>query len=63
MGMISVLVDENVKVGDIVTIIDENDNYKKIASFFNVSPYILMTSLNKNIPRIYIKDNKIVKEW
>ncbi|MBQ2946970.1 MAG: alanine racemase [Bacilli bacterium] len=62
MGMISVLVDENVKVGDIVTIIDENDNYKKIASFFNVSPYILMTSLNKNIPRIYIKDNKIVKE-
>lgn len=62
MGMISVLVDENVKVGDIVTIIDENDNYKRIASFFNVSPYVLMTSLNKNIPRIYIKDNKIVKE-
>ncbi len=62
MGMISVLIDESVKVGDVVTIIDENDNYKKIASFFNVSPYVLMTSLNKNIPRIYIKDNKIVKE-
>ena len=62
MGMISVLVDESVKVGDIVTLIDENDNYKRIASFFNVSPYVLMTSLNKNIPRIYIKDNKIVKE-
>lgn len=62
MGMISVLVDESVKIGDVVTIIDENDNYKKIASFFNVSPYVLMTGLNKNIPRIYIKDNKIVKE-
>lgn len=62
MGMISVLVDESVKIGDVVTIIDENDNYKKIASFFNVSPYVLMTGLNKNIQRIYIKDNKIVKE-
>lgn len=62
MGMISVSVDESVKIGDIVTVISDKDNYKSLARCFNVTPYVLLTNLNKNIPRIYIKDNKIVKE-
>ena len=62
MGMISAIVDESVKIGDVATIINENDNYKILARNFNVSPYVLLTNLSKSLPRIYIKDNKIIKE-
>ena len=62
MGMISILVDNNVKIGDIVTIINNNLNYKITSRNFNISPYILLTNLSRSIPRIYIKDNKIIKE-
>lgn len=62
MGMISVSVDESIKIGDVVTIISNNDNYKSLAKCFNVSPYVLLTNLSKTLPRIYIKNNEIVKE-
>lgn len=62
MGMISVLVDENVKIGDIVTIINDEVSYKVYAKSFNVTPYVLLTNLNRTIPRKYIKENKIIKE-
>ena len=62
MGMISVFVDGSVKIGDIVTIINNEFDYKKMAKVFNVSPYVLLTSLSKTLPRIYLKDNKVVKE-
>jgi len=63
MGMITALVDENVGVGDEVSII--NKNVKEIASLTNTTPYYIMTSLNPTLPRIYKKDNKIMKivEW
>ena len=62
MGMISALVDENVKIGDIVTIINNEVSYKVYAKSFNVTPYVLLTNLNRTIPRKYIKENKIIKE-
>ena len=62
MGMMSVLVDDSVKIGDAVTVINNKDDYKLLARNFNVTPYVLLTNLNRNIPRIYIKENKIVKE-
>ena len=62
MGMISVSVDKSVKIGDIVTVLSNKDNYKSLAKCFNVSPYILLTNLSKTLPRIYIKDNEIIKE-
>jgi len=63
MGMITALVDENVGVGDEVSII--NKNVKEIASLTNTTPYYIMTSLETSLPRIYIKNNKIIKimEW
>ena len=62
MGMISAFVDESVKIGDNVTVISDKDNYKSLARNFNVTPYVLLTNLSKSLPRIYIKDNKVVKE-
>ena len=60
MGMIAILVDETVKVGDEVTVI--GNNIKKEAATTHVIPYILMTGINANIPRVYIKNGKIEKE-
>lgn len=62
MGMISILVDDTIKIGDIVIIINDEINYKTLAKSFNVTPYVLLTNLNRSIPRIYIKNNKIIKE-
>ena len=62
MGMVTVLVDKNVKIGDIVTVISKEVNYKSLASNFKVTPYVLLTNLSKTLPHIYIKDNKIIKE-
>lgn len=62
MGMISILVDKSIKIGDIVTIINNDVSYKLTAINFNISPYVLLTNLNRSLPRIYIKDNKTIKE-
>lgn len=59
MEMITAIVDENVNVGDEVSII--NKNIKEIASLINSTPYFVMTSLENSLPRVYLKDNKIIK--
>lgn len=59
MGMITVLVDDKVSVGDVVTIFDSKKSYKRIARNFNVSPYVFLTNLRREIPRVYYKDGKI----
>lgn len=51
MKMITVLVDENVKVGDKVTVI--GGNIRTISSYLGVTPHLLMSSIPKNIKRIY----------
>ena len=61
MGMMQILVDESVKVNDTVIVIDSNISYKSIAKSFNVSPYSFLTDLRRELPRVYIKDGKIVK--
>jgi len=63
MGMITVEVDESVKVGDIATIID--GNVKEIAHHTGVTPYVVMTAINKNVPRVYLKSGEKIKtvEW
>ena len=60
MGMIAILVDDTVKVGDEVTVI--GNNIKKEAAITHVIPYILMTGINANIPRVYIKNGTVEKE-
>lgn len=61
MGLMQIVVDEFVKVGDIVTVISEEEDYKIKARELRVSPYVLLTSINKNIPRVYIRKGKIEK--
>lgn len=56
MGMLTIEVDDSVKVGDTVTIID--NNIKKIAKDISVTPYVVMTAINRDVPRIYIKNGE-----
>lgn len=62
MGMITIKIDEDIKVGDIVTIVGDKVNVKTTADFIHTSPYIIVTSINKNVPRIYKKGLQKVKE-
>jgi alanine racemase len=61
MGMMTIMVDDKVKVHDIATIIDCEMDYKKLAQEFNISPYVLLTNLRREIPRVYTKNGKMVK--
>ena len=59
MGMITVKIDDYVKIGDEVLIIDKN--IKEIAKIINSTPYFVMTSLESSLPRVYTKNNEIIK--
>lgn len=61
MGLMQIIVDECVKVGDVVTVISKEDDYRIKARCLGVSPYVLLTSINRSIPRVYIRDGKIEK--
>lgn len=62
MGMITIEVDNEVKVGDIVTLLGNDINIKKTCSIVHTTPYVIMTSINEKLPRIYIKDGRIDKK-
>lgn len=61
MGMITVVVDDSVRVGDMATLIDDTDDYKVMARKFGVSPYVLITNLHRELPRVYKCDNEIIE--
>ena len=61
MGMITIEVDDSVKVGDVVTIVGNDINIKKVALLLGVTPYVVMTSIDSNIKRVYVKNKKIDK--
>ena len=52
--------DIKVKYNDEVTLI--GNNIKEESSLVHTTPYILMASINSNVPRVYIKDKKVIKE-
>ena len=60
MGMITVLVDNSVKVGDKAILFSYRDDFIKIADNFDTSPYVLITNLHRDLPRVYTMDDKIV---
>lgn len=62
MGMLTIEVDSTVKVGDIATIFGENISVKKTSSIVHTIPYVIMTTVNPNLTRIYIKNGKIDKK-
>lgn len=61
MGMITILVDETVHLGDRVMFIDKNVSYKLYGMKFSNGPYVFLTSLRRELPRVYISKGKKVK--
>ena len=61
MGMITIEVDETVHTGDEVTILGNEIDIRTISNVIESTPYVVMTSINPNIPRKYIKDKKVDK--
>lgn len=61
MGMISVKVDDSVKVGDKVELIGNNINIREVSSHINTTIYETMTTISPLLPRVYIKDGNILK--
>ena len=61
MLMMTAIVDETVNIGDEVIIINSSIDYKIQARRLNTSPYQLLTKLPRNIPRVYIYNQKIIK--
>ena len=53
MDMLFVKVDDNVKVGDKVVIIKDNDHIKEIANHLDTITYEVICSVSKRVPRIY----------
>ena len=53
MDMLFVKVDDNVKVGDKVVIIKDNDHIKEIAQHLDTITYEVICSVSKRVPRIY----------
>ncbi len=58
-GMITVEVDNKVKINDKAIII--GNNIKEIANYIKTTPYVVTSSVNPNLPRVYVENNKIVK--
>lgn len=61
MGMISVKVDENVQTGDKVELFGENISIREISSHIGTTIYETMTTISPLLPRVYTKNNKVVK--
>lgn len=58
MCMITVKVDDLVKVGDIANVIGGLAHAKYIADYLHVTRYVLVTTVAKDIPRLYIKSEE-----
>ena len=59
--MISIKVDENVKIKDRVCLIGEYQ-IKKVCNESGISSYKILTGISNRVPRVYIKDGKEVYE-
>ena len=62
MDMIMVKVDETVKVGDTACLFGSELPIKKVCNESGISAYRLLTGISNRVPRIYIENNKEVKE-
>ncbi len=55
MDMLFVKVDNSIKVGDKVNIIKDIEHIKEIANHLDTITYEVICSINKRVPRVYIK--------
>lgn len=58
---INVIVDESVSLHDKVTIMGNQINITSLSKIINVPINKILININKNIPRVFIKDDKIKK--
>ena len=54
MDMLFVLVDPNIKVGDKVYLIKDNDHLLEISNYLDTIPYEIICLISKRVPRLYI---------
>lgn len=54
MDMLFVLVDDNVKVGDKVYLIKDNEHLIEISNYLDTIPYEIICLISKRVPRVYI---------
>lgn len=59
MCMLSVAVDDTVKVGDTVTLIGGKADAKYVADYLGVNRYIVVATVAKEIPRIYVEKSEV----
>ena len=62
MCMMNVEVDNSVKLTDEVTIIGDGITIYSISSSSNTTFHNTLVNLGKTLPRVYIKNNKIIHE-
>jgi alanine racemase len=62
MNMMAIIIDDNVNINDKVEIINEELSPKTLASFTNKLTIEILLMTGKSNRKVYIKNNKIVKE-
>lgn len=60
MGMTAVLIDDSIKTGDMVTLMGDNISLKDVANHNKTSIYEIICSVDKYVPRVYIKKDKVI---
>ena len=60
MGMTAVKIDNTINLNDIVTLIGDKVPIKEVATHNGTSIYEIMCNIGKQIPRVYVKENKII---
>ncbi len=61
MGMIIAKIDNTVDINDDVVIIGDELSVREVSHHINTSVYETLCMFDKKIPKVYIKDNKVVK--
>ena len=60
MCMMSILIDDSVKLGDEVTVLGDGITLGMISRLNNTSIHNTLVNIGKTLPRVYIKNNKVV---
>ena len=60
MGMTAVKIDNTINMYDKVTLIGDKVSIKEVANHNQTSIYEIMCNIGKQIPRVYIKENKVI---
>ena len=58
MCMMSILIDDSIKIGDEVTIMGDGITLGMMSRLNNTSIHNTLVNIGKNLPRVYIKNNK-----